>query len=440
MKRLADLSFSDNTPAPTGVIVRVDDTKRYQQFEGLGGTMTDSTAWEISRLPTATRTALMEAMFGSDGDHLSFLRLPIGASDFTAKERPYSYDNMPPGQSDPQLTHFSIRHDQLYIIPVLKQALAINPDIQVIASPWSAPDWMKTNDALNNIHGLGFLKPTDYPAYAEYFVKFIEAYQRSGIHIDAVTPQNEPGTHTISPGMNFPVNQEALFIDRFLRPALRQAGLETKIYGYDASWSSYGYASSLARQTTGIDGIAWHCYAGRPWIMTALHRTFPRLDQKLDECAENLAFFPEAMVAIAAFRNWATGAAVWALVLDTNGGPVQPPNSHCPSCYGAVEENNQTRQLTYERKFFELGQFSHFVSLGAQRIYSPSDVRFNMPRGTHPFTAGLADVAFRNPDGTDVLIAYNNSDAPISFSVDAPNRGWFGFQIPAQATTTFAWR
>lgn len=440
MQRRPDLYLSDTTPLPaSGPVIYVDDSKRYQAFEGIGGTLTDSTAWEISRLPAASRSALLTALFSRTGDHLTFLRLPIGASDFTARERPYSYDNVPPGQSDPHLTRFSIRHDEQYIIPILKQALAINPHIQILASPWSAPDWMKTNDALNNIHRQGALQVSDYGPYAQYFVKFIVAYQHEGIHIAAVTPQNEPGTATISPGMNFPVNQEAHFVTQYLRPALRRAHLGTRIYGYDASWSSYGYAKALAQQTPGLDGVAWHCYAGNPRIMSVFHRTFPSLDQKVDECAENLAFFPEAMVGITGFRNWASSVVVWALVLDTHGGPVQPPNSHCQGCYGAVEENNASRQLTYERKFFELGQFGHFIQEGARRIYSNSDVGFNMPRGTNPFPTGLADVAFRNPDGTDVLVAYDNSDSPIELEIRA-TQGWLTYIIPAYATTTFKWQ
>ena len=437
MQPLTDLQFSGTAPPTTGPTVRVDDRHRYQRFHGIGGNLTDSSAWEINRLPPPTRSDLVQKMFGSQGDRLSYLRLPMGATDFTVGA-PYSYDERPPGKSDPGLRHFSIRHDEKYIIPVLKQALAINPQLHIIASPWSAPNWMKTNHALSDIRGAGSLKPSAYRWFAAYFVKFIQAYARQGIHIEAITPQNEPGTWAYSPGMQLSVKQEARFINVFLRPALRRHGLHTRIYGYDASWTDDGHAKALARRTPGLAGIAWHCYAGNPGIMSAFHGAYRRSDEVVDECAENLAWFPEAMVAITGFRNWATSVAVWALVLNTRGGPVNPHN-HCPGCSGAVEENDTTGALTYKRKFFDLGQVGHFVQENARRIFSTSGVTLKKHRGKVPFTDGIADVAFRNPDGSDVLVTYNTSGSPIRFGVNDSERGWFTVKVPPHATTTFTW-
>ena len=179
---------------PTGVpLIDVNAQARYQQFAGLGAAMTDSSAWLIyDQISPVARLALMQDLFGSAGIRLGFLRVPMGASDFTVSAQPYSYDDLPPGQSDPSLANFSIAHDLSYIIPALRQALAVNPGLELLANPWSPPAWMKANGSLDNPGGAGTLLPTAYGPLAGYFVKFLEAYAGYGVPIAAITPQNEP--------------------------------------------------------------------------------------------------------------------------------------------------------------------------------------------------------------------------------------------------------
>jgi glucosylceramidase len=161
--------------------------------------------------------------------HLGYMRVPMGASDFTKGKRPYSYDDLPPGQSDPSLSRFSVAHDDAYIVPTLRQMLAINPHVQILASPWSPPGWMKANDALGNPAERGLLLRSAYGPLARYFVKFIDAYAARGVPIAAISPQNEPGQQAFYPSLDLPEPEQATFISHDLGPALRAAGLRPKI-------------------------------------------------------------------------------------------------------------------------------------------------------------------------------------------------------------------
>ena len=233
---LGSFKFTPKAPAGTPVLT-VNNGQAYQGFKGIGAAMTDTSAWLLgTQLAPATRTSAMNALFGSSGIHLSFLRLPIGASDFTATGVPYTYDDLPAGQSDPTLNDFSIGHDLAYIIPSLQQARALNPQLTISANPWSPPAWMKANDSLNNLAFAGTLLPSAYPELAQYFVKFEQAYAAHGITINQIVPQNEPYINSAYPGMQLPAANEANFIANYLRPALTAAKLSTQIYGWDLSW------------------------------------------------------------------------------------------------------------------------------------------------------------------------------------------------------------
>ena len=243
--------------APGLPVIDVDDTVRYQQFSGVGAAMTDSSAWLLDyELPADRRLALMQALFGNLGlpnalgvpaIHLNFLRVAIGSSGAMTVGAPYSYDDMPPGQSDSDLSNFSVAHDTSYLIPTLQQALAINPGLEILANPWSPPAWMKSNDSLDNLGGSGTLLASAYRPLARYIVKFIQAYERQGIPIDEVTPQNEPssgGSGTPYPGLTLPAADEDQFISQDLSPALQAAGLNTKIYATDHNWDRQAYANA----------------------------------------------------------------------------------------------------------------------------------------------------------------------------------------------------
>ena len=445
-----------STLAPQGLpVIGVNPQVRYQQFTGVGAALTDSSAWLIyDELSPTSRLALLQALFGAPGSpnslglpaiHLNFLRVGIGAPGAMTVTPPYSYDDQPSGQSDPSLSGFSIEHDMPYIIPTLQQALSINPGLQIFANPWSPPAWMKTESTLDNPDGQNTLDAGDYETFANYIVKFIQDYEAEGVPITAIAPQNEPssgqGGATNYPGMEFPATHEGQFIADDLTPALQAAGLSTKIYGNDLSWSSSSYASALASGPAAGDlsGISWHCYFGSPTAMTQQHAATPGLDQLVDECSPEIRGFGTPEFLISSLRNWASEVSVWSVALDPNDGPIQAGNS-CPACTGPVTINEATQAVTLRPEYYQLGQVSDFVQPGATRIDSPSQVTYGLNgSGIETVSAGLDDVAFQNPDGSYVLVVYNNnSAAPITFAVDEGGR-YFTYSLPNNAMTTFVW-
>jgi glucosylceramidase len=430
---------------PAGIpIVTVHDNRSFQRYEGVGGALTDSSAWLIyDRLAPAARTQLLSDLFGSNGIRLGFIRIPIAASDFTAAERPYSYDDVAAHTRDPALLHFSIAHDLPYILPTLRQALALNPGAFVLATPWTAPAWMKTNGSLENRAGRGRLIRSDYGPFARYFVKFLKAYARAGVTVDAVTPQNEPGNPALYPGMSLDEPGEVAFIRGNLVPALAHAGLATKVYGYDYGWSSkvIGFAQRLVRSPAAgeLAGIATHCYFGSPTEISGLHALNPRLDEIVSECSPGIMPYSTTELEIASFRNWASAVALWNLALEPNGEPVQPPDSGCPHCTGIVAIDSGRRTFSMTPAYYQLGQVSRFVEPGAVRIGSNTLVHYSYPgRNKNIASPGLDDVAFRNPDGTEVLVAYDNSTRPITFAMRSHGR-YVSYRLAAGETATLSW-
>jgi glucosylceramidase len=445
LTRLAEARFSKTSVGALPTI-RVDDHVRYQRIVGVGVAITDSTAWLIhDELAPAARATLLGRLFGARGIHLTAVRVPIGASDFTKNGKPYSYDDVPPGQVDPSLSHFSIAHDEPYILPTLRQILALDPEVEVIASPWSPPAWMKANRSLGNAGGAGALLPGAYESFARYVVKFLQAYASHGVTVEAITAQNEPGQQSLYPGLNLSASDEATFVSRYLAPALRRAGLHTRIYGHDWKWLLWQRARALIsnpQARAALAGLAWHCYSGNPSVMTLLHRIAPRLDQIESECATGGAPGPPAELVIASVRNWASTVLLWNAVLDSGNGPVQPPNDGCPYCTPVITVDVHTHAITYRSDYFELGQFSAFVQPGARRVDSNTFVSYNTPDRHHRInyaTAGVDDVAVVNPDGGRVLMAHNNASAADRFAVRWHGMA-FSYTLPPRATVTFVWR
>lgn len=432
--------------AGSGPVITIDPAVRYQRFKAVGAAMTDSSASLIENgLDASTRTWLMNKLFGAGGLRLGFLRVPMGASDFSAQGMPYTYDDLPAGQTDPKLAHFSIAHDQTYILPALRTVLAENPHTLLMASPWSPPAWMKDNGLLSNpSDAIGSPLRSAYGPLAQYFVKFIEAYRAAGVPIWAVTPQNEPGQNTSYPGMNWDEAGEARFVADNLVPALRGAHLHTQVYGYDNNWygGGLGYAYALALGPAGRDlnGIATHCYFGTPGQIAGLHRIAPSLDEVVSECSPGPGVpFTTSQLEIAAARNWASAVTLWNLALDPAGGPVQPPNYGCQGCTGVVTVDPVARTVRLSRDYYQLGQFSQFVAPGAVHIGATTLVRdhYYYPSGLIT-TAGVDDVAFQNPDGTQVLVAYADTSAPARFVVTEAADS-FRYTLAPGATATFTW-
>ncbi len=427
---------------PSGVpVIHMSDSVRYQRIVGVGAAMTDSSAWLLyTQLPRYLFKKTMDALFGPGGIHLGFIRVPMGASDFSANGHPYTYDDDSPGGLDPSLRYFSLGHDRPYILPALREALTLNPAAEIIATPWTPPEWMKIFNTFGNNDDASYLLPSEYGALANYFVKFLRGYAQAKVPVAAVTPQNEPGQGTWYPGLNLPEWAEASFVADYLKPALRRARLKTAIFGYDYSWSTLvpPYVSSLLTGPAGQDlaGIAFHCYYGSPTVMSTLHRQEPRLEQWVTECTTQTdPTWSPPELEIASLRNWASAVSLWNLALDPAGGPVQAPNSACQGCTGVVTVDKSTHQVSFGAPYFQLGQVSKFLKPGAVRLYSNHFVKYSAAGPG----AGLDDVAFLNPDGTEALVAYNNSSAPTRFAVVWHHES-FLYDLPAGAMVTFAWR
>jgi glucosylceramidase len=326
--------------------VTVDPSRRYQRMAGFGASITDSSAAVLYRLDRRKREATMADLFSPDGgDGLSVLRQPIGASDFVDGDF-YTYDDVPAGRTDYDLRHFSIAHDERQILPLLRQALRLNPKLKVIGTPWSPPAWMKTSGSL--IGGRLIDSPRIYDAYARYFVKFVQAYEKAGVPIHALTVQNEPQNRRPRgyPGTDMPVAQAAKLIEA-LGPALRRAGLDTKILGYDHNWAEHPddvnttppgedpeteYPSDLLSSDAGrwIAGTAFHCYAGDPARQTELQHRFPDKGVWFTECSgshgatdppewifESTLRWHTRNVVIHTTRNWAKTVVNWNLARAT---------------------------------------------------------------------------------------------------------------------------
>ena len=426
-----------NTGTPT---IDVNDTQQFQQIDGFGAAITDSSAWLLSnKMSVSQRNAVMQNLFDTSPSDptsigLSFIRLPMGASDFSVNG-PYSYDDMPAGQTDPTLAHFSISHDTSYILPIVQQAYQINPSIKFAANPWSPPAWMKTNDSMigSGNGQQGTLIPSDYAPLAQYFVKFIQAYQAApyNIPIYAITPQNEPlYVPPDYPGMPWAASDESNFIKNNLAPALASANLHPKILGYDHDWVNFSYAQTLLGDpTTNSDlaGISWHCYNGDPSAMTTVQNQYPNKEMYEMECATGISIVHLSTIQLLmqSIQNWARSVVLWNLALDPNHGPH---TGGCTTCNGVVTIDQSTGNATYSNDYYLLGQFSKFVASGAHHIAA-----------SIPTSGNITDVAFKNADGSEVVVANNSGSSSSTFKVRWDSTQSFSYTIPAGATVSFVW-
>lgn len=420
----------------TGPVITVNDTLKYQQMDGFGASLTDSAAWVVAnKLSSAQQTTLWQSLFSpSNGIGISFLRQPMGATDFAVGGN-YSYDDVVAGQADPNLASFSIAHDIAYITPLLQKALAINPGIKVTAVPWSPPAWMKTSGTMNG----GNMNTAYFPSLAQYFVKFIQAYQQQGIPIYAVMAQNEPLNSTTNyPSEYLAVADEATFVGMDLGPALNSTGLNTvKIFGYNHNWDNTSYAETLLTDpsaSTYLSGSAFHCYAGDVSAQSTVKAAYPGRDIWFTECSgtinsdfgNDLAWNAEHLL-IGATRNWARSISLWNLALDQNSGPQ---NGGCTNCRGVVTIDYSTSPptITNNVEYYVLGHLAKFVTAGASRIDSNT---FG--------TGNIEDVAFQNSDGSIVLLVFNSASNNSAFTVSWRSQS-FAYTLPAGAVATFVWK
>jgi glucosylceramidase len=410
--------------------ITVDPGQTHQTMTGFGASFTDASAWLIWNSPH--RDSIMTKLFDPrQGIGLSAVRQPIGASDFSRSA--YTYDDVPKGQTDSNLTRFSIARDEAYVLPLLRRAREINPQTTFMASPWSAPAWMKTSGELIG----GSLKREYYQAYANYFVKFLRAYRDAGVPISLVTPQNEPEYAPSNyPGMLMSPQDQADFIGGALGPAIENAGLDTGILAFDHNWDRPGYPLDVLRNSAAARytaGSAFHCYAGEPSAQTTVRNAFPGKDIHFSECsgiktgddartfADTLSWQTRNLV-IGATRNWAKSVVLWNLALDQNGGPTM----NCTICTGVTTVRSDGT-VSYNAEYYVLGHISKFVRPGAVRI------------GSNTFGQGNIDnVAFRNPDGSTVLVVHNGASSTRTFNVSSSGRR-FSTALPAGGVATFTW-
>jgi glucosylceramidase len=416
-----------------GQTINVNENTTYQQFEGAGASFTDSAAWLLNSsnlLSASTRNSVMQKLFDPNaGIGISFLRNPIGASDIARNS--YTFDDVPAGQTDPNLTKFSIAHDQADVLPLTKQALQLNPQIKVMASPWSAPPWMKDNDS----YLLGWVESQFYPAYAQYFVKYVQAYQAAGVPISYLTVQNEPTCCASYPSTNWNGAGLAYFTKTNLLPALHSAGLSTKVLALDWNWDQYqAFAAptmddAAIRTDPNFGGMAWHGYGGNVSQQTTVHNQYPSVNAYSTEHSGGTWVSnqqAEDMTNIVDYtRNWSRTVTKWSLAMDQ---AHNPHNGGCDTCTGLVTVHNgdgRNGQVDYTVEYYTMGHLTKFVKPGAVRIDSNDN-------------STVRNVAWKNPDGSKALIAYNTSTGTQSVRVNWGNSS-FTYSLPGHTSATFTW-
>ena len=410
--------------------VEIDSSKHFQKVHGFGAAITDASAELLSRLSDSSRKAIMAELFGraNGGLGLSFTRLTVGASDFSRTH--YSYDDTPGNAPDPELRYFSIAPARKYVLPRVREALAINPDLKVMISPWSAPAWMKTGKSLIQ----GQLDPKFYSPFANYLARTVEAFEQEGVPVSMLTIQNEPDFEPDSyPGMRVDSPDRLQIIGRYVGPTLRSRGLKTQILDYDHNWDNPEMpltvlGDPVARQY--IAGVAWHCYEGDVPAQSPVHDAHPDKDAWLTECsggewspkfAEVLGWMTDKLI-IGASNNWSRGTLLWNLALDPQHGPH---DGGCADCRGVITIDPATGTITRNVEYYVLGHASRFVLPGAFRIAT----------ATHGKDVDAA--AFLNPDGSRVAILFRKSgDGPMTIAVDGER---YAMALPNGSVATLRW-
>lgn len=425
-------------------LIKISPGKTYQSILGMGSSFEHTTCYNLFKLGPERMTETIEKLVDPRrGIGMNLMRICIGTPDFTG-EPWYSYDDTPEGRPDPKLEHFSIEKDRAYVLPVLKKALEINPDLLFFASPWSPPGWMKTTGDMIG----GHLLPEWYGVYAEYFVKFIHAYAAEGIPIYAVTVQNEPGVNTRDypmsewypscqwavledPDTFGPVVHEVMgllerdFIRDHLGPAFQKYEIATRIWCYDHNLNNLWYPRNILRDRKTaqyVDGTAFHGYEGAPEQMGEFYKEFPRKSVYFTEGA--VGGTAGALKIISYFRNGSRTYNSWVVMIDYDGLPNNGPFKTKRSC---IQPRKDGSGIDYHFEYYCYGQFMKFVKRDAVRLgSSEGDTLFG-------------NVAFRNPDGDIVLVVANREQQPVRFAVQC-GRSRFHAEMQPKSVATYVWR
>ena len=431
--------------------VNVNDSLSYQTMSGFGAAFTDSSSALLKQLkgfnPTTYNTLMNQLFNSSTGVGLSFWRLPMTSTDFNSTNTTWTDDDVAGPAAFPD-QYFGLYPDETNLmIPTIKDALTINPNIKIVASPWSAPAWMKSNASMfGSTNGVnGTLLNTDYQAWALYFRDWIQAYQANGIPISAITAQNEPQYAPAAyPGMYWATGtDEGNWVNNYLAPTLTAASLSPSILGWDHNWDVPAFPQDmLATANKNLAGVAWHCYnsgsaTADPTKMAKVHNIDPTKGTYETECSSgtqpsNIIGYSTSAMALLSVQNWAKSVVMWNVALDANSGPHLA--GACTNCAPLVTINPTINgsgvvtadSVNLDNNYYQLGQLSKFVSVGATHINSTVNAH------------GIVTAAFKNPNGQEVLVANNTNTAAATFETTWNNQGSFSYTLPAGATVTFA--
>lgn len=427
-KSSTTLAFSDSNESSVPVI-QIDSTQQFQSIDGFGYALTGGSADVISqKLTDAQENDLLKELFSTDGNGIgvSYIRVSIGASDLD--DHVFTYNDLPAGQTDPELKNFTLKEDQETLIPMLKKILAINPNVKIMGSPWTSPVWMKTN----NLPKGGSLKPEFYPSYAQYFVKYIQGMAAEGITIDAITIQNEPENPNNTPSLIMTAEQQRDFIKGHLGPAFEKAGIKTKIVLFDHNCDHPQYPITILNDPDAkkyVDGSAFHLYLGQIDALSTVHDAHP--DKALyfteqwtwskGEFKGDLRWHVKNLI-VGATRNWSRNVLEWNLASDQNFDP-HTDDGGCSECMGALTIGNAvTRNVSY----YIIAHASKFVQPGSVRIAST-------------IVDGLHNVVFKTPDGKKVMIVVNDNDAQKTFSFRYNGKISTPTTLQGGAVATYVW-
>jgi glucosylceramidase len=404
--------------------IRLDPTVKFQEISGFGGAFTDATCYMFNQLAPAVREQLFHEMFHPSEIGLNFCRVCIGSSDYSTKL--YSYDD---GEADPELKRFSIDHDREYILPIVRQARQVNPEIFLFATPWSPPGWMKFNNSMLG----GSMRKYYLAIYAQYFLKFLQAYAAEGVPVQAVTSQNELDTDQDGrmPACIWPQEYEIQFVRDHLGPLLESTGTPTKIWLLDHNYNLWGRVLDMLEDEKlrkYSNAVGWHAYYGTPDMVTRVHNAYPDAEMHWTEGGPDYTdvgylndWCKWGGIFNGALRNWCRSVTAWNLALDE----VGKPNIGPFPCGGIVSINSQTKEITRSGQFWAFAHYSRAIRRGAHRFDSQSTA----PDLTH--------VGAENPNGQRVLLVTNTGPARTVelrvANMAAP------VSLKANSLTTLAW-
>jgi len=420
------VAFSRSSPQDELPTIEIDDSQTFQPIEGFGFALTGGSAYLLMQLIEPARAELLHELFGltEESVGLSCLRVSIGNSDLDQSD--FSYWDLPVGAVDPEFAHFNLAMGDPEVVPVLQQILRINPAVKVIASPWSAPPWMKTNSS----YIAGELKQEHYSEYAGYFVKYVQAMRAQGIHVSAVTPQNEPHNPKNEPSMVMSAAAQAEFIRDHLGPALRKGAPDTEILCWDHNCDEPEYPLEVlgdAGARAHIGGVAWHLYNGKPEAMSKVRAHYP--DKKVyfteqwvsakDDFMGALRWHTKNVI-IGTLRNWSRTALEWNLASD--------PEYALHTGQGAVGAmGGITIGATINRNpgYYLMAHSARFIRPGSVRVHS-SEVD------------ALPNVVCLTPESRMVMVVTNDSDHAQRFLIQH-HGAYASLELGAGDVATLRW-